>query len=526
MITPPRFVACAALLLAYPLVTYSAEDRAVPPLAATAANPPAPKENEELIRLYAEDQTDRKPPPGKSIDWTIVGPRDNARLARVKELYATNQLKTGVDYYHAAMILQHGEVPEDYLLAHELCVVAISKGYNRALWLAAASEDRFLRALGRPQRFGTQYLTEGDAPTRLQETDPSVTDDHRRAMKAPPLAEAKSRASRFDGGKTFNLAPIANAPALTQDLFGPDDDATSALEKVRKFVPQNSGDFLVLQRACRDICLRFSAPPIRAGAMLAAASHWQRLSPEHIAQLSGWDPAEGEHDPEFTPDQRAAIGLRLSYGRAASKAKLGGVSYEDALLDEMAGVAANHLAVRQARESLINAALSVAPEKAISKLRALYPEDRDVAAAIRQLEAIGQPCEFELTTLEGRTIRPRDFRGKVIVLHFFAQRFAFSTAAVPQLKELLTRHGANLAVVGINTDKDRAAAEQAIAQHAISWPVHHDRAVGSDSVATRFHAQILPYFLLLDRAGNLRFRGIHPTEPATLRRIEALLAER
>ena len=41
------------------------------------------------------------------------------------------------------MILQHGGGPEDYLLAHELCVVAIGRGEERK-WLAAASEDRFL----------------------------------------------------------------------------------------------------------------------------------------------------------------------------------------------------------------------------------------------------------------------------------------------------------------------------------------------------------------------------------------------
>ena len=50
----------------------------------------------------------------------LDSPRDRARQARVKELYATNQLKTGIDYYHAAMVLQHGEVPEDFLLAHRI----------------------------------------------------------------------------------------------------------------------------------------------------------------------------------------------------------------------------------------------------------------------------------------------------------------------------------------------------------------------------------------------------------------------
>lgn len=73
-----------------------------------------------------------------------MSPSDKARLTRVKQLYISNGIHTSADYYHAAMILQHGTVCEDYLLAHELCVVAISKGEERAKWLCAASEDRFL----------------------------------------------------------------------------------------------------------------------------------------------------------------------------------------------------------------------------------------------------------------------------------------------------------------------------------------------------------------------------------------------
>jgi hypothetical protein len=151
------------------------------------------KDSEELARLFGEDQADRTPPDGKPIDWAIVAPRDKARLARVKELYAQNRLRTDDDYYHAALILQHGDVPEDFLLAHELCVVAISKGNRSARSLAAVSEDRFLMNIGRPQRFATQYRADPiTAPWRLYRVDSGVTDELRRALDVPTLAEAKA----------------------------------------------------------------------------------------------------------------------------------------------------------------------------------------------------------------------------------------------------------------------------------------------------------------------------------------------
>ena len=150
------------------------------------------KDSDELARMYEEDQSDRKPIAGKQIDWIIVGPRDKAREARVKEFYATNQLRTGNDYHRAAMVLQHAGKPEDFLLAHEFCVIAIFKGID-ARWLAAASEDRFLQSIERPQRFGTQSKKMGDSPWSLGEIDASVTDAHRAEMKVPSLDQAKAR---------------------------------------------------------------------------------------------------------------------------------------------------------------------------------------------------------------------------------------------------------------------------------------------------------------------------------------------
>jgi hypothetical protein len=163
-----------------------------------AQNPRAQnvKDNEELTRMHREDQSDRAPSDVKDIDWSVVGPRDKARLARVKELYAQNKLHTGNDYYQAAMILQHGDLPEEFLLAHEFCVIAISKGKNDRYtrWLAAASEDRFLMNIGRPQRFATQYRAEPiTAPLRLYKVDEGVTDELRRAFDVPSLAEAKAQ---------------------------------------------------------------------------------------------------------------------------------------------------------------------------------------------------------------------------------------------------------------------------------------------------------------------------------------------
>jgi hypothetical protein len=153
------------------------------------------KDNEELKLLCAADQSDRTPPAGRSIDWAIVHPRDKARLRRVKEIYMQNLLQTANDYDCAATVLQHGEVAEDFLLAHEFWVVAVSKGKNDqdTLAMVAASEDRYLTNIGRPQRFGTQVHSVDNGPIELYPIDSSVPDGLRRVMTGHSLVEVKAK---------------------------------------------------------------------------------------------------------------------------------------------------------------------------------------------------------------------------------------------------------------------------------------------------------------------------------------------
>lgn len=163
-----------------------------------------PRGNEELARLFEEDQNDRIPGSGRAIDPEFVVTRDKTREGRVKALYEAGDLRTGKDYYRAAMILQHATKPEDYLLAHEFCIVALSKGEPSARWLAAATEDRFLMKLERPQRFGTQYFSpNSNEPFKLHEVGPGVTDGLRKELGVPTLDEALKRESEM--GALFKI---------------------------------------------------------------------------------------------------------------------------------------------------------------------------------------------------------------------------------------------------------------------------------------------------------------------------------
>lgn len=156
----------------------------------------------ELVKLFSEDQADRNQS-NLNIDWEAVSIRDEQREMRVKELLSSGSLGSGTAYFHAAMILQHASTPDDYLLAHDLCIIAISKGEQNAKWLAAASMDRFLVNIGRQQRFGTQFISNKSfRPPRLVQVDPNVSDFLRTEFNVPTLENAKKQEAEM--AKDFN----------------------------------------------------------------------------------------------------------------------------------------------------------------------------------------------------------------------------------------------------------------------------------------------------------------------------------
>jgi hypothetical protein len=152
----------------------------------------------ELHRLFDEDQTDRQGAL-EHIDWSKVMERDEQRRRRVTEIMQAGAATTALDYFQAATIMQHGSAAPDFDAAHQWAVhaVELDPSHNAAKWLAAASQDRYLMQLGKPQRYGTQ-LRKVDGRWSLYRVDTRITDEERARWNVPPLAVAKKRAEEMN----------------------------------------------------------------------------------------------------------------------------------------------------------------------------------------------------------------------------------------------------------------------------------------------------------------------------------------
>jgi len=133
--------------------------------------PPSPQtDNLELRHLFADDMHDRGSEPfdfdenGKPVphkEWKEspdMQAHDAVRQKRVREMLNEGTVRTTNDYVWASFIFQHGQTPDDYLLAHVLGMIAASKGDKIGRWIAAATLDRYLQSIRQPQVFGTQFV--------------------------------------------------------------------------------------------------------------------------------------------------------------------------------------------------------------------------------------------------------------------------------------------------------------------------------------------------------------------------------
>jgi hypothetical protein len=160
--------------------------------------------NPEMQQIFQADQKDRQPGIGK-IDWAVVAKSDAARRTATARLLAEGKLHTGEDFERAAFVFQHGESPDDYLLAHTLAILAVARGQASAMWIAAATLDRYLQSINKPQTYGTQFLTKPKQATTQEPYNRGlVSDGVRRSLGVPSQAEQEEQRKRYDAESSSN----------------------------------------------------------------------------------------------------------------------------------------------------------------------------------------------------------------------------------------------------------------------------------------------------------------------------------
>ncbi|MDQ7849833.1 MAG: TlpA disulfide reductase family protein [Armatimonadota bacterium] len=121
----------------------------------------------------------------------------------------------------------------------------------------------------------------------------------------------------------------------------------------------------------------------------------------------------------------------------------------------------------------------------------------------------GRPApDFTLPSLRGGQLRLSDFRGKVVLLNFFASWCAPCAAEAPDLRTVYERYrNRGVVFVGVAVLDEVDAARAFLQRHGLPYPAVFDR---SGRLMERYQITGLPTSIFIDPSGMLVDRFVGP----------------
>jgi thiol-disulfide isomerase/thioredoxin len=134
----------------------------------------------------------------------------------------------------------------------------------------------------------------------------------------------------------------------------------------------------------------------------------------------------------------------------------------------------------------------------------------------------GAAPALALRDLAGREHRLADYRGKVVVVNFWATWCEPCVREMPSLERLQARMGGRVAVLAVNYAEGEGRIGDFLAKHPAALTVLLDR---DTAVAKAWMARVLPTTFIVDPSGRVRYSAIGeidadaPAFDAALRRL-------
>lgn len=149
------------------------------------------------------------------------------------------------------------------------------------------------------------------------------------------------------------------------------------------------------------------------------------------------------------------------------------------------------------------------------------------SSSLRRVKEKAAAADFVLKDLSGKSVRLSDFRGKMVLLNFWATWCQTCVRERPALERLWETYGPRgFVVLAVSIDRSSTAKVKGFVEnHHLSFPVLHDR---DDLVSPQYGVLGVPTSFLITRSGIIAYRVVGEYDwdgPEVRQAIEGLLSE-